>query len=288
MTAFSDSSIEEILARALTEPSFLAELIDDCEAALKPYRIDPEIRSAFSKTNFQQLRRFSGFIGKVQHNYLWDSFPATRRLLQWYKLELDVFAGYRPVQLSSELRAKAQPEKIRRFATYLLQYTNDRPELDGLAAVIRYERACWELREAAATHRMISELSADTGDMSWSEFQRLVPAPIGPLRIERFDCNPASLAASVLNETFMGYRKENARLFLLLHDPRKMLLRILEVEELQALLLSYIDGKRSVRAVIEAARRQALAAAPPRAFRSFFHEATMDGFIALQRAASCA
>src|SRR5207253_2578068 len=101
----------------------------------------------FERTDFQRIRQFSGFIGKIQHNFLWDFFPATRRLLTHYNIELDVFAEYRSVQLSPELRSQKQSEKIRRFLAYLSDYLVKYPSYRVLASVIRYEQAIWELRQ---------------------------------------------------------------------------------------------------------------------------------------------
>ena len=289
MTAPSDFPVEEILARCLTEPSFLASLATNPGAALAAYPLDAKTRAAFVNMDMQRVRRFSGFIGKVQHNYLWDFFPAARRLLQRYKVEIEVFAEYRAIQLLPELRAQKQSDKIRRFAAYLSNYAIKRPEFIGLAAAVRYERACWELRKSkAALHAPPPLTAAVAGAATWADFLRLVPTPIGPLRIKSFDCDPARLVASILDETFVGYPTGTDRLFVLQLDPQDSLLRISEVEELPALLLSLIDGKRSVRSVVAAARRRALAATPPQAFRAFFEEAAAAGFIGFHRVSPCA
>src|SRR6266849_7534536 len=133
----SHVSAEEILARCLTEPMFLDSLIADRDAALKVYSLDAETRAEFDRTDFRQIRQFSGFIGKVQHNYLWDFFPATRRLLRHYKLETNVFAEYRPIQLSPEVRSLDRREKTARFFVYLFDFITKHPEYPGLATVAR-------------------------------------------------------------------------------------------------------------------------------------------------------
>jgi hypothetical protein len=138
--------VQEILARCLTEPPFLDRLIADQESALVEYSLDSKTLAAFAGVDLGRLRRFSGFIGKVQHNYLWDHFPATRLLLQRYHVEIEAFAEYRAIQLSPQLRAERPSEKIRRFATYLSSYARRCPNFAGLSTVIGFERACWELR----------------------------------------------------------------------------------------------------------------------------------------------
>jgi hypothetical protein len=272
----STLQIQEILARCLAEPPFLDALITDRDTVLANYSLDANTRAAFARTDLRRLRRFSGFIGKVQHNHLWEHFPATRLLLQRYRVEIDVFADYRATQLSPELRAEEPAGKIRRFATYLSRYAAKRRELAGLTAAVEFERACWELRQsiAAADDRLDCGPPVENpAGLSWSAFQHQTPVPIGPLRIESFDCDPSRLVASILDGTFTTCPRPRKRLYVLQLDPQTSLLEVMAVEELTALMLSAIDGRRSVRSIISAIRRRALAATPPLAFRAFFEQA---------------
>ena len=282
--------IQEILARCLTEPPFLDRLIADGETALTEYRLDADTRAAFARTDLRRLRRFSGFIGKVQHNHLWDHFPVTRLLLQRYHIEIDVFAEYRAIQLSAELRAEGSSEKIRRFATYLSRYAARKPEFAGLHTAVRFERACWELRQsmaAAADRPAPGHLVDAPASLSWRAFQRGIPKPVGPLRIESFDCDPSRLVAAILNGTLSSNSRPPSRLFVLQLNPRDSLLKIMEVEELTALLLSAIDGQRNVRSIISRIRRRALAATPPLAFRSFFEQVAIADLIRFYGSPTC-
>jgi hypothetical protein len=279
--------IQEILARCLAEPPFLDSLIADQEAVLTEYSLDANARAAFARTDLRRLRQFSGFIGKVQHNYLWDHFPATRLLLQRYRVEIDVFAEYRAIQLSPELGGEGPAGKIRRFATYLSRYAAKRREFAGLTTAVAFERARWELRQSIATanNRPASRPPVENPvGLSWSAFQSHIPVPIGPLRIESFDCDPSRLVASILDGTFTTYPRPRSRLYVLQLNPQTSLLKIMAVEELTALLLSAIDGQRSVRSIISAIRRRALAATPPLAFRAFFEQATVADMIRLHGA----
>lgn len=289
MRGSPDVLIQEILARCLTDPPFLARLVADRNQALTGYSLDEPTLADFAVTDVDRLREFSGFIAKVQHNYLWDSFPATRQLLKHYKAEIEFFAGYRSVQLSAQTPAQTQSEKIRRFADHLLRFAGDNPRLAGLATALRYERACWDLHQLACVRPARGCLAAaQAGALDWPEFLRLVPVPSGPIRVDAFDCNPAKLVADVLNGTFTGHRAGTHRLFVLRLDATDRTLQTFEIEELPALLLSYLDGRRSVRSVISAARHRALAKTPPRAFRAFFEEAAAGGFIRLCRRTRCA
>jgi hypothetical protein len=289
MTELSDFPVEEILARCLTDPSFLTLLSTDRDAALRDYPLDARTRADFDHIDVRRLRRFSGFIGKVQHNYLWEVFPATRRLLKQSGREIDVFADYRAVQLSPSLRTESQSAKIRSFAAYLSNYAVQNPGCAGLATAIRYEHICWELHQSVAVYRSRPSLSAaDIATSPWPEFLRLVPAAKGPLRIESFDCDPSRLVSRVLEGTFTGASVGKPDVFVLRLDPDSLLLQTVAIDELTALLLSCIDDKRSVRAVIAAARRRALATTPPQAFRAFFEDAQAADVIELSGESPCA
>jgi hypothetical protein len=262
------------------------------DQALAAYSLDARTRADFARTDVEQLRRFSGFIGKVQHNYLWDCFPATRRLLKLHKIETDFFAEYRAVQMASGRRAQKQPAKIRQFATYLSDFAARNPEFACLANILRYEYAGWKLRQSQAhyaQHKMKAHLAAEPiGALRWADFLSLVPVWNGPLCIESFDCEPAGVVASILDGTYVGYLAGADRLCALRLDPETTLLQAFEIDELAALLFSFIDGKRNVRSIIAAARRRALAATPPRAFRSFFEETLAKDFILLCWVRPCA
>jgi hypothetical protein len=287
MTASSDFPVEEILARCLTEPSFLALLIADRDTALDGYSLDPETLADFARTDLERIRQFSGFIGKVQHNYLWDWFPATRKLLHRYAIEIEFFSEYRAIQLAGELRSLTQSEKIRRFADYLALYTDNKPEFNALAALLRYEYACWELHDSITTGSG-TKTAQDAGPLSWAEFQELTPEKTMPTIIESFDCNPVQLVAQVLDGEFVQHHREENRWFVFQLNPLTMNVRLSEVEALPALLLFCIDGQRRVRSVIAAARRRGLASIPPKAFRSFLEGAAAAGFIVFHQAGSCA
>lgn len=282
-------AVEEILARCLTEPVFLQSLIENREAALRGYRLDPRTREEIEHTDFQRLRQFSGFIGKVQHNFLWDFFPATRRLLRHYNIELEVFTGYRPTQLTGDPRNRRQADKIRRFLAYLADYAAAHPQYAALASVARYEQIAWELGERAGSQAVVAGIALrDAAGLPWARFLRLVPTLSGPLHIEAFDCDPSRVAASVIGGTFSPPHASATRLFAFLLDANAKTLRTFEIERLPALLLAAIDGKRRIASIIRTARRRALSAVPPRAFRALFEEAAEAGFIKFVERDECA
>jgi hypothetical protein len=288
MSAQAAFLVEEILARCLTDPPFLERLVADRDTALKAYPLDAQTRADFVKIDMQRLRRFSGFIAKVQHNYLWDYFPATRRLLQHSRIEIDFFTNYRAIQLSAQSPAQSQSDKVRRFADHLATFAAKLPGLAALTTALRYERACWELRQITPAPRPRGRIGPRrAAGLAWPDFLKLVPKRDQPMCFETFDCDPAALVADVLAGRFSPHDGADDRLFVL-RRRRDQSVQTFEIEELSALLLSSIDGYRTVRSVIAAARRRALGATPPRAFRTFFEQAAAAQFIQLCRTPPCA
>ena len=149
MSATAPGVVEAIVARCLVEPAFLEAVRADAAGALAAYALDDVDRAAFRSADLGRLRQFSGFIGKVQHNFLWESFPATRRLLRRHGIELEVFARYRGLQLAPQARAATQDEKIRRFLSFLEDDLAGSGRYPALHMVMRHERALWEIRQAA-------------------------------------------------------------------------------------------------------------------------------------------
>ena len=283
MNPASSGAIEEIVARCLVDPAFLDSVRADPDSALAAYPLDAQARAAFRTADLARLRQFSGFIGKIQHNFLWDSFPATRQLLRRHGIEHEVFAHYRRLQLAPGSRAAALPEKVRLFLSFLEGYLVEGGRHPSLQAVMRHERAVWEVRQAAATRPQAraSVREVSFAGLPWRRFARLVPVINGPLRIEAFDRDPVALTARVLEGRAETRARRGARLLVYWADPATQQLRTLAVESLPALMLSLVDGARSVGAVVAATRRRTLADAPPSAFRPFFEDSARTGLLCL-------
>ena len=283
MSATAPGVVEAIVARCLVEPAFLDAVRADPAGALAAYDLGDADRAAFQVADFGRLRQFSGFIGKVQHNFLWESFPATRRLLRRHGMELEVFARYRGFQLAPETRSAGQNEKIRRFLSFLENHLADSGRYPSLRAVLRHERAIWEIRQAvtAPAPRRAGLGLAALASLPWREFSRLIPGVNGALRIEAFDCDPVALTARVLEDCPEHRLRRRPRLLVYWADRSSDRLRTLTVEKLAALLLSQVDGHRRAGSIVAAIRRQGLAEVPPSAFRPFFEDAARDGLISL-------
>ena len=273
--------IEPILARLLLEPTFLAAMRADAAAALRDYPADDRLLAELAGTDLERIRLFSGFIGKVQHNDLWDLFPASRHLLRYHGLELEAFAEYRRIQLSASRDASDRAARIRSFLDFLEPYVAVRKP-PALAEVLRHERALWEVRTAMEDSADARALDASGSALPWRDMLARVPRVLGPLRIHPFPCDPARLAAAVCAGRYHGRApRRRSQILAYWGDRHTARLRVLRLDALTAMVLSQTDGRRTMRAVIGAARRRGLSEAPPRAFRPFFADAVRCGLIHL-------
>lgn len=280
----TEGAIEEIMARCLLDPSFAQAIRRKPAKALKAYRLGAVVRRQVESADFEKILRFSGFICKIQHNHLWDSFPVTRQLLSRYGIELEVFSAYRPHQLSQILNSSSRDDRTRSFLNFLERYLADRARagqhFPALAEVLRHERNIWEVWVTAMVgEAAFTRLSGD--DLSWSIFQSLVPCVNGQLRIGAFDIEPMKVVEQIRSGSLAAHvtRRGRRKFFAYWADGKGHSPRVFELDSLTAHILSQINSARSVRAIVEAVRRAGLAEIRPLAFRAFFEQAADSGLI---------
>jgi hypothetical protein len=274
----NSGTVEGLLARLILEPAFLEKVRADRQSALAGYAPEAGIAEALDGENLERIRRFAGFIGKVQHNHLWDWFPATRLLLIHYEIELDLFTRYRAVQATPEWQRASRGDRVGKLLDFIADYAAG--NYPGLGDVVRHERAIWQ---AASETRSGKEPGTDFRSVPWSVFQRMRPALEG-VRILSFGFDPTRLAASILAGEFAGKIPKGPRTTLAYLGGPSGEVRTLRTEEMSVFILGHVDGLRSVRRVIERVRCEGFAGLRPRAFREFFDGAAEAGFIRMNAA----
>jgi len=255
----SRGEIESILARSLLDPGFLDGLRQQPGQALAAYALAPEARRELETSDWNKVRGFSGFIEKVQHNYLWELFPFTRWLLTYYGIDHVVFADYRATQLSSAAGVRDRATRASDFLDFVSVWIRrDRRRQRScsmLLDVMQHERATSEVRLATPHHVRKTE-PADLSRIPWPAFQRLVLAPAGQVRVHRFRDNPLRIVDSIGAGQFEGASR-SARSVVLTYwfDSEAQQVRVAAIDAIAAVLLRGVDGRRSVRAVLATARR---------------------------------
>ena len=277
--AASAPTVEALVARCLTDPVFLEAAVQDTEMALAG--IPESVRREAEGLDFRKLWRFSGFIGKVQHNYLWEQFPATRRLLWRRGIEHTVFGQYRKQQLDPIHAPADRPGRIAKFVSFFSDYLLE--SRDELArTVFTHERILWELRSRRSDDMRTRAGSPSAGDLNWRDLQRLVPGLSANVHVARFAHSPEQAIACVLkgDDPIVRVRRKRIALIYRLDDAREV--RISEVDAVSAALLTAVRGTETVQQLIARIRRAGLQDLPPRAFRGVFEEAARAGILQLE------
>ena len=277
-------TIEALLARCLTDPEFLEKAAGNPGRILQ--RIPADVRVEAEGLDFQKLHRFSGFIGKVQHNYLWEYFPVTRTLMALRGIEHAVFGEYRKLQMDPIHAAADRQARVRKFADFFERYLTK--HRDSVArAVFTHERASWELRESVATSG-ITEKELDSGSLSWRDFLRAAPRIRANVRIAAFSHDPMEAVAGVLNAARSAeLRLRRKKLLLVYRLDETGQLRISELDTLSGLVLTAAGGVNSVRQLIANVRQAGLQEVRPHAFRDLLEGAIRAGILRLE-ARECA
>lgn len=270
-------TVEALIARCLTDPGFLESAIEN-PADLASQLSDPLHLEAL-QMDFRKLRRFSGFIGKVQHNYLWEHFSATRRLLWKLGIEHDVFGEYRKVQLSPLHGPLDRPARVRRFAEFLDSYTAGATHR-LLRCVFTHERFLWELRTAGGPGAGHSPPSSyEVTGLTWKEFQRLVPALAPHVRVASFDYDPVRAISLIDAETPQLQRMRRKPITLIYVLSPDAAVRTLTLDPIPTLVFAVVNGRDSVRKLTERLRNGGFRAIKPSAFRSLFEQALAAGLM---------
>jgi hypothetical protein len=254
----SDSAVvNSIIARGLMDPSYLQRLAANPSTELRAYSLEENARAQFAQFDWNKLYHFAGFITKVQNNQLWQTLPYTRALLKYYRIEIEVFAGYREVFLS--LRAAgsaASPERVSNFHQYLAGYlaAHDQDRYPGLADIAGHERIRWEVSRAlnqdAGASASPERVHIDPAKLS--DLRDVVPVIQGILQIGSFRYDPAEIIC-LLNRGSFDSRSisERPRWVGYWADVMTKSVRLLELSQDGAAVLALIDGRRSANDIIQ-------------------------------------
>jgi len=277
--------VNSIMARCLLEPVFLREMARDRSAALDRYPLDERTHSDFLKLDVDRLRSFAGFITKVQHNYLWETFPCTRALLIAYGIEIEMFASYRDTQQWILAQGqRTQTEKTEQLVKFLKAYLESRKvQCPGLLDVLAHEQIIWEL-EICILEKPRSDSEVNASSLRSQRFEKLVPAIRGTLKTHDFVHDPLKIASGLAIGNFKLHQIAKSRRRLSYWaDVQVGQVRIVELDPLALILLSEVNGKRSIRTIIRRASAKMELGLRPSHLKSFFESALQQGLLTLSR-----
>jgi len=230
------SQVHAIIAAGLENPALLARWRREPDL-LRKCGVDP------NSVDLDALWKFAGLSVKVRHNGLRGDLPSTFRLLNIAGLEIEVFASYATFQSGHGRKyaatAEGRSEDLLLFLEQWLDF--ERHEQALLWDVIRHELTLARLRKSCPS------VAASTVSDAPGQRPRAksIPRVCGEIVLHEMRSDPRVVERllqrkrpnlkEVSRGTFhFGYWRTAAELF------------ILQLDELGFLLLSMIDGKRSV------------------------------------------
>jgi hypothetical protein len=254
-----NSTTYSIVARCLLEPEFLDHVSRDPLHALGEYQLAAGLREEFLALDTAKVRSFAGFITKVRHNFLWESFRYSRSLLQFYKNEIEIFTAYVPLYQRLTDSPATRNEKIARFAEFLLEYLDSEAQTTcpGLRETVEHERLLWEIKTALASYPEPSEtgLTHDCIVSPSDPIGKVIPFVRGLLRVASFRHDPFEIISLLARGEFAGDRlTQRGRLLTYWGDTSAQELRVLELDQLSVAFLLQVDGKRTIQTIIRRIR----------------------------------
>ncbi|SRR6266849_3557911 len=267
-----------ILARCLLDAAFLEQMMQSPAAALEGYALDEKTHTDFLTLDIKRIRNFAGFITKVQHNYLWESFPYTRALLKYYKMEIEVFAAYLERHLQLRAEGVSRNQKIMSFMTFLSTYlaSRDSSMFPGVREMLAHELMEWAIRNQliATVPPQWQTPSVDLSMLGARQFGKMVPLVCGALRVGSFTYDPLQIISHLKQGRFDPHTLSlHPRCLGYWGDSATQQLRILELDDISALLLSHVDGHSSIRTIVGRVTKQGPNGIRVSRFRPFFEAA---------------
>jgi len=246
--------ITSILARCLFDARFLQGVLDDPVRGLREYDLDDATLEEFRSSDLSRLADIRGFITKVKHNHLWKDFSYTRILLRRFGFELAAFRTYSASEYELRGRPPAEPRaRIARFIDFLDRYLADSPcpRAAVIRAVLMHERLRWEIT-AEIKSALTSGRPQEGRALPWTD-DAVVPVLCGVVRVAELDYDPIELVTLIPRGAVEVDRLEKRRRWLIYFASfRNPELQVLEAPAATALLLSLVDGRRTVREIQEA------------------------------------
>jgi hypothetical protein len=285
----SNATVMAVVARSLVDLSFLDALGARSTQVRRELGVGSPTERELAPLRIDRLRRFCGFITRVQHNFLWESFPWTIRALRHYRADLDLFAdySYRAQQLRRE-RA-AQETRIWSFLNYLVERLNSSlgQRCPGVADLLRYEEALWTLRSSPGVTEGNRRGVLSTR-LPFRDALRSVPVSIHPLAIVPHRDEPLQLIERLGGGLPHGspLTRSDALTpmgqYVYWLDQAEAEVHCARIDAVSALVLAQVDGQRTFRTVIRrvnAATGISIGRRNGRAVLDAFAELALIGFV---------
>lgn len=245
----NNRALNAVVARCIMDATFASRCVESDASALAVYRLNEAERSELTPALIGKIRSFAGFICKVQHNDLWESFPFTRALLRFYRLEHEIFCEYASIYQTQRSLPKSRAERRLDFIEFLITgFGEDRAaRYAGVVDAALHERILEELRAAASDNgATLVKTPVHSGDRCDG-----IPIIRGLVRLGYFLCDPIAVTGMLRLGCFdtktVSYCNSWRCYWL---EPDNHEVHLVDVEPGIVMLLSAIDGRRTIDQVV--------------------------------------
>jgi hypothetical protein len=264
--------VTAVLAAYLVDPAFTTAFDANPRTAVLSLGGSAELAREVSAIDRDRLQAFRGLITKVQHNFLWSTFPLTLRQLRHHQLDQPLFTALATTHLGLRQQGvRDVPARVRVFVDFggeFLRRSRRRGALE--CGLLLAHEDC--LRQVNEPYQLPA-----TGDALRPHrvTPRSVPVLLGRLCIRTFAASPIPLADAISS----GKRTPRVRLkatdIAYWNAISGQGARAFAVTDLTPRLLAAVDGSRSVAQIVRHVTR--LRAAGP--FLPAFVKAAQLGLI---------
>jgi hypothetical protein len=241
----TNKHIQSVLAKAITDVGYLRHLEQsrDGNAAL----IGDLSHGAFQE-DLERITRFSAFIAKVQHNFLWGDFRISFSLLHAYGLEIAVFTAYLPFHQENKKNAPlTNAVKTDRFITFLKAYLSSQKgqPYKMISYAVEHEDSIRKLKENVkkVATRYIRPKAISPGSIVKIN---------GCFHIHGFTIKPEEVTASRLQDKKVRLSRKRGR-YVYWIDGQKKDLQIITITKEVEKVLHCIDGSNSIENIVKKA-----------------------------------
>jgi hypothetical protein len=267
--------MEALLARCLTDPDYLNNISRDPQALR--HNLQSDLVSDAVHLDFQKLSRFSGFIGKVQHNYLWEHFRFTRHLMNRKGLDHDVFGEYRCIQLSESTRTLDREGRIHRFCEFFDGYLLRSGDW-FLRTVFTHERTIWELGKVGVAGRCL-QLTPGSPSQTPKPIANLIPFIPSGVRLVKLDYDPLKAVEAVSNGSSLTARRRRYPVALFYVRDTLGQVRSFKLDAFCGIVFNSINNRHSTRTLTTRLRQSGLHDVKSQVFWDAFESAAIAGLI---------
>lgn len=274
----SGDRIHALIARCLTEPSFLQSALDvalgqetggdGLDGCVRSEAV--EAAALVGLCDLKRVSLFRGFITKIKHNSLRIVLPVTLRVLAHIGKEIDFFWYYSPAYIAARAQGPLPVDKqLALVATHLKTFMENFPTSIRIMVIDSLSHEVL-LRDLGQTPSQPFE--GNSVAIRWRgrfEIRRYSTDVLAT--VEAFQAgdvpyfSPGKLAREYIIAYWRPYHKGHVSFF--------------EIDEATALLFGFVDGRRTIEDIASSLQSCGLNLIRSVELREFFADASRRGFV---------